>query len=145
MNPNLVLPVGTRIVTRVEVKTDAARALRPVGAVAEIVAVPADALHSYRVRFPDGAEASLRRREFRIWRQYREEAAGGPDPLIDHERFAQHVIYRCARASPSTSSPAPFSPASPWPYWCARTCTRFTEWRSPGSGDLHPLSWERAG
>lgn len=43
MNPNLVLPVGTRIVTRVEVKTDAARALRPVGAVAEIVVIPADA------------------------------------------------------------------------------------------------------
>ena len=60
LNPNLVLPVGTRIVTRVEVKTDAARALRPVGAVAEIVAIPADALHSYRVRFPDGAEASVR-------------------------------------------------------------------------------------
>ena len=60
MNPNLVLPVGTRIVTRVEVKTDAARALRPVGAVGEIIAVPADALHSYRVRFADGAEA-LRR------------------------------------------------------------------------------------
>src|SRR5438876_12416616 len=98
MNPNLVLPVGTRIVTRVEVKTDAARALRPVGAVAEIVAIPADALHSYRVRFPDGAEASVRRREFSIWSQYREEAAGGPDPLIDHELFA-HVIYRCVIGS----------------------------------------------
>ena len=36
-------------------KTDAARALRPVGAVAENLAVPADALHSYRVRFPAGS------------------------------------------------------------------------------------------
>jgi len=95
VNPNLVLPVGTRVVTRVEVKTDAARALRAVGAVAEIIAVPADALHSYRVRFPDGAQASVRRREFSIWSQYREEAAGSPDPLIDHDLFAQHVIYRC--------------------------------------------------
>jgi len=99
MNPNLVLTVGTRIVTRVEVKTDAARALRPVGAVAEIVAVPADALHSYRVRFPDGAEASVRRREFSIWSEYREEAAGGPHPLIDHDLFAQHVIFRCVVGS----------------------------------------------
>jgi hypothetical protein len=99
MNPNLVLPVGTRIVTRVEVKTDAARALRPVGAVGEIVAIPADALHSYRVRFPDGAEASLRRRELSIWSQYREETAGGPDPLIDHEIFARHVIFRCVVGS----------------------------------------------
>ena len=95
MNPNLVLPVGTRIVTRVEVKTDAARALRPVGAVGEIIAVPADALHSYRVRFADGAEASVRRRELSLWSQYRADVAGGPDPLIDHEIFAEHVIFRC--------------------------------------------------
>jgi predicted nucleotidyltransferase len=99
MKPNLVLPAGTRVVTRVEVKTDAARALRPVGAVAEIVGVPTDALHSYRVRFPDGAEASLRRREFSVWSQYRHEVIGGPDPLIDHDTFAQHVIFRCVIGS----------------------------------------------
>ena len=80
--------------TRVEVKTDSSRALRPVGAVAEIVAVPADALHSYRVRFPDGAEASVRRREFSIWSQYRQDAVTGPDPLIDHELFAQPSASR---------------------------------------------------
>lgn len=99
MNANLVLPLGTRIVTRVELKTDAARALRPVGAVAELIAVPSDALHSYRVRFPDGAEASVRRREFSLWSQYRDEAAGAPDPLIDHQLFSQHVIYRCVVGS----------------------------------------------
>jgi hypothetical protein len=98
-NPNLLLPVRTRIVTRVEVKTDAARALRPVGAVAEIIAVPVDALHSYRVRFPDGAEASVRRRELSIWSEYREEAAIGPDPPIDHELFERNVIYRCVVGS----------------------------------------------
>jgi predicted nucleotidyltransferase len=95
LNPNLVLPVGTRIVTRVEAKTDAARAQRPVGAVAEIIAVPPDEFHSYRVRFADGAEASLRRRDFSIWSQYREDATAGPDPLVDRELFARHVILRC--------------------------------------------------
>jgi hypothetical protein len=99
VNPNLVLPVGTRIVTRVEVKTDAARAQRTVGAVAEIVAAPIDALHSYRVRFPDGAEASIRRRDFSIWSQFRDEAVAAPDPLIDHELFAHHVIFRCVVGS----------------------------------------------
>jgi hypothetical protein len=99
VNPHLILPVGTRIVTRVEVKTDAARTLRPVGAVAEIIVVPTDALHSYRVRFPDGAEASIRRRELSVWSQYREEAAGGADPLLDHELFARYVIYRCVVGS----------------------------------------------
>ena len=95
MNPNLVLPVGTRVVTRIELKTDAARALRPVGAVAEIIAVPVDALHSYRVRFPDGAEASVRRRELSIWSEYRQDASVGSDPLIDHDLFEHHVIFRC--------------------------------------------------
>jgi hypothetical protein len=98
----LLLPVGTRVVTRVEVKTNAARALRPVGAVAEIVAAPADSLHSYRVRFPDGAEASLRRREFSIWSRYREETIAGPagpDPLSEHDAFQRYIIYRCVVGS----------------------------------------------
>jgi len=97
--PELVLPAGTRVVTRVEVKTDAARALRPVGAVGEIVAVPVDALHRYRVRFPDGAEASLRRRDFGIWSQYRDEAVAGPGAPLDHELFTRHVIFRCVVGS----------------------------------------------
>src|SRR5262249_15907350 len=83
--PELVLPIGTRVVTRVEVKTDAARAHRPVGAVGEIVATPADAFHSYRVRFPDGAEASLRRRDFSIWSRYREETISGPTAAVPPE------------------------------------------------------------
>jgi hypothetical protein len=98
-NPNLVLPVGTRVVTRGEVKTDAERAQRMVGAVGEIVAAPVDALHSYRVRFPDGAEASIRRRDFSIWSQYRDEAVSASDPLLDHELFAHHVIFRCVVGS----------------------------------------------
>jgi hypothetical protein len=98
-NPELVLPIGTRVVTRVEVKTDAARALRPVGAVGEVIALPVDALHSYRVRFPDGAEASLRRRDFSIWSQYRHDAVSGFEPPVDHALLARHVIFRCVVGS----------------------------------------------
>ena len=54
------------MVTGVEVRADAGRAHRPVGAVAEIVAAPTDALQPYRVRFLDGAQATVRRTEFRI-------------------------------------------------------------------------------
>jgi hypothetical protein len=38
--PQLVLPAGTRIVTRSEVRADTERAHRPVGSVAEIIGVP---------------------------------------------------------------------------------------------------------
>ena len=48
--------------SRSEVRADTERAHWPVGSVAEIIGVPVDALHSYRVRFSDGGEASLWRR-----------------------------------------------------------------------------------
>jgi hypothetical protein len=62
--PALVVPLGTRIVTRVEVRAETERAHRPVGSVAEIIGLPADALHRYRIRFSDGGEAGVRRRDF---------------------------------------------------------------------------------
>jgi hypothetical protein len=77
-----VLPVGTRVVTRVEVRVDSERAHRPVGSVAEIVAVPADALHRYRLRFADGGEASLRRKDLSILSRYKAAEAGLPTPCL---------------------------------------------------------------
>ena len=71
----------------------------PVGAVGEIIAAPPDAMHSYRVRFPDGAEASVRRRDLSIWNEYRTESAMGPEPLVDHDLLDRHVIYRCVVGS----------------------------------------------
>ena|ERR1051326_5469376 len=59
--PVSILPQGTRIVTRVQVKTDRERSHKPVGAVAEIVVAPTDHLHSYRVRFAEGGELLARR------------------------------------------------------------------------------------
>jgi len=47
---DLILPVSTQVVTRVEVKNSAGETLLPVGAVGVIVKAPADNEHSYRVR-----------------------------------------------------------------------------------------------
>ena len=92
--PYLVLPIGTRVVTRVEVRVDSERAHRPVGSVAEVVAVPADALHRYRLRFADGGEASLRRKDLSILSRYKEAEAGLPHPLSEQD-LSPYVIYKC--------------------------------------------------
>jgi PNKP adenylyltransferase domain, ligase domain len=52
------------------------RAHRPVGFVAEIIGVPVDALHSYRVRFSNGGEVSLRRKEFSLLSAYKTDEKG---------------------------------------------------------------------
>jgi hypothetical protein len=61
-----MLPTGAQVVTRVDPRHAAGNVARPRGAVGVIVASPADARHAYRVRFADGAEASLRRSELSI-------------------------------------------------------------------------------
>lgn len=92
------IELGTRIVTRVEVKSDLARANKPVGAVAEVVLLPTDHLHSYRVRFADGAEAMLRRREFGVLSESKIEVTRALDPLADHG-LSGFVIFRCVVGS----------------------------------------------
>ena len=96
--PQLVLPAGTRFVTRAEVRADTERAHRPVGSGAEIIGVPVDALHSYRVRFSDGGEASLRRKEFSLLSAYKTDETGLPDPLGERD-LGPYVIYRCVVGS----------------------------------------------
>ena len=63
---HLILPAGTQVVTRVEIKDAAGQILAPRGAVGEIVKAPDDGSHSYRVRFASGVEAALRRHEMTI-------------------------------------------------------------------------------
>lgn len=96
--PHLVVPLGTRVVTRIEVRADSERAHRPVGSVAEIVGLPADALHRYRVRFADGAEAGLRRKDFSLLGHYKTEEAGLPHPLSEQD-LTPFIIYRCVVGS----------------------------------------------
>jgi uncharacterized protein len=95
---HLVLPVGTRIVTRVEVRADTERAHRPVGSVAEIIGLPADALHRYRVRFPDGGEAGLRRKDFSLLSRYKADETALPHPLSEQD-LTPYIIYRCVVGS----------------------------------------------
>ncbi len=96
--PHLVLPLGTRVVTRVELRAASERTHRPVGAVAEIVGLPADALHRYRLRFADGAVASARRRDFGLLGAYKAGETGLAPPESEQD-LSPYVIYRCVVGS----------------------------------------------
>lgn len=91
----LILPIGTQVVTRVEVEGRAGEPARPVGAVGVVMQAPVDASHSYRVRFPDGQEVALRRHELAIRKQVQRdglETVGAGSAEVD---LCAYVIYRC--------------------------------------------------
>ena len=93
----LILPIGTRVVTRREVRTAAGALVCPSEAMGVIVKAPADNRHSYRVRFPSGAEVALRRADLAVFTRFQEEglqagAAGDTD-------LRRYIIYRCVVGS----------------------------------------------
>jgi predicted nucleotidyltransferase len=88
-----LLPLGTQVVTKVEVKGTDGRAVHPTGAVGVVIQAPADYWHSYRVRFADGFEAAFKRAELSVLSQFQQQ-----DPLHEHNLY-EHVIYRCVIGS----------------------------------------------
>jgi predicted nucleotidyltransferase len=99
-NPNLILTPGTHVVTRVSRKVGGRDEPIPIGTVGVIEEAPLDNFHSYRVRFPDGAIASLKRDQFTIRRRQHEDAlAERPSVLSDFDIYSEHVIYKCVVGS----------------------------------------------
>jgi uncharacterized protein len=96
---HLILPAGTQIVTRAEIKGADGQILCPRGAVGEIVKAPDDGLHSYRVRFVNGVEAALHRHEITIRKQYQQAAAQPSVDLLAEYDLRDFVIYRCVVGS----------------------------------------------
>jgi hypothetical protein len=108
---HLIPSSGTRIVTRNEANRiggqavpapNGAGALIPAGAVGVILQSPTDAQHAYKVRFNDGAEAMLRRTEFSILKEFKNDEAVGRDSTAagsDFESWQPFIIYRCVVGS----------------------------------------------
>lgn len=96
MNSDLVLhlPVGTQVVSRVEVTARGGELLCPRGAVGVVVQAPVDLHHSYQVRFANGTEAFLRRDEISVRKQHQRAglSAGAEETSA---LISRHVIYRC--------------------------------------------------
>lgn len=94
-NPNMILPVGTQVVTRVEIKGKDGTPMRPKGTVGKIVKAPADQLHTYAVQLPDGTEVRMKRHELITRKQEHEEALNEASYFLEDYDLFQHVIYRC--------------------------------------------------
>ncbi len=75
------------------------RVLHPKGAVGVVIRSPRDLDHSYRVRFPDDVEESLRRDEVVMLAQYQEGDIGDTAVAADQVDLFNHLIYRCVIGS----------------------------------------------
>jgi hypothetical protein len=99
VDPNFILPVGTQVVALADVRGSDGKPVHPRGAVGVITKSPADHLHSYRVRFPDGFEAPMKRQDLAILSHYKHNALGADlEPLANFNLY-DCVIYRCVTGS----------------------------------------------
>lgn len=92
-DPNLILPIGTQIVTRAELPATADRAAVAAGLVGVIVKAPTDQTHAYRVQMVNGIEVSLTRNEFSIRKQY-QQAGMTHRHEIDEQVLRSGIILR---------------------------------------------------
>ncbi len=99
VNPNLILPVGTHVVLRGELRAGDGRSVCRQGAAGVIVKAPSDNFHSYRVRFPDGAEAAVRRSQLSIRRQMLNDDLRQSAAQRGEFQCEPYVIYRCIAGS----------------------------------------------
>jgi hypothetical protein len=94
-NFNLIIPAGTEIVTKIEVKNPASNQSWKPGAVGVIVQSPTDNSHAYLVKLPDGTEISLRRHELSIRKQFQSEGLQSKADFLAEYNLYDSVIYRC--------------------------------------------------
>jgi len=94
-NFNLILPAGTQIVTKIEVKNPATNQSWKPGAVGVIIQSPTDNSHAYLVKLPDGTEISLRRHELTIRKQFQSEGLQSKADFLSEYNLYDSVIYRC--------------------------------------------------
>ncbi|HEY8503046.1 MAG TPA: nucleotidyltransferase domain-containing protein, partial [Gemmataceae bacterium] len=98
-HPGLIFSAGTQVVALTEVRGKAGRVLHPRGAVGVVVKAPSDLGHSYRVRFADGVEASLKPGEVTMLAKYQEGAIADVSVAAVRCNLWERVIYRCVIGS----------------------------------------------
>lgn len=94
----LVVPVGTQIVTRAVVHVPGNDAARPRGSVGVVVEVP-DELGRYKVRLPDGVETFVERHVFTIRKHAQREGLQMGDNAGAQDDLWSCIIYRCVVGS----------------------------------------------
>jgi uncharacterized protein len=97
IHAQLTIPVGTQVVTRIDLRGAEDSLVRQRGAVGVIIAAPNDARHPYRVRFADGGEAELHRAELSIRKVYQRDGLQLEAP--SQQELERAIIYRCVIGS----------------------------------------------
>lgn len=92
--PQWILPVGTQVVTRTEIRDSQGAVVCPAGAVGKIVYAPFDSTHAYRVLLPDGREIALSRKHLRIRKSEQRDDLATEAPDVESV-LRDRVIYRC--------------------------------------------------
>lgn len=98
-HPNLIFSVGTQVVTLVDIPSFGGLVQHARGTVGVVVKAPTDHEHSYRVRFPDGFEAPLRRTEVTMLARFKEGEIGDSTHAATQVDLYERVIYRCVIGS----------------------------------------------
>lgn len=99
VNPNLILPAGTQIVTLVSINARNAFPERRSGVVGKIIKSPTDNQHTYLIQFPDGQQVSLKRSEIAIRKQVQGLNFDLPADALSDRNLYDYVIYRCVVGS----------------------------------------------
>ena len=95
----VMISVGTQVVSRVEIRGADGRALHPAGVVGVVTAAPVDHQHSYRVRFPDGFEAALKRVELMTLRDFQVAGMTQQYSGLAEYDLKKFVIFQCVIGS----------------------------------------------
>lgn len=99
LNSNLILPVGTQVVTRCEIRSMDGQGVRRSGAVGKIVKAPADNTHAYVIEFLDGGRVSLNRQDIAIRKHVQNLNFDRAEAALGDRDLYEHVIYRCVVGS----------------------------------------------
>lgn len=95
INPHLILPVGTQVVTLVEIYAGNGESIRRSGAVGKIIKAPTDNQHAYLIEFGDGGKVSLHRHELAIRKHVQSLQFDRVDGALDDRDLYEHIIYKC--------------------------------------------------
>ena len=99
MNPNLIIPVGTQVVSRIEVKNKQDEVMCPQGGVGVIIHAPTDNSHAYKIRLTNDLEIILNRHQFSIRKHYQKQGLQNARDMLDEYNLYDYVIYRCVIGS----------------------------------------------
>ncbi len=97
----MIVPLGTQVVTLVDVAGRSGVVLLPKGAVGVVIKAPSDATHSYRIRLVDGRELSLHRQEFAVRKEFQRSQAGDMQATVESDLpdWRSYIIYSCVVGS----------------------------------------------